>query len=279
MKLLIDADILVYRMAFRHQKEAFGKLVVDNLEDAVKDLRDFVEDLKVATGATSEVLCLTGSKNFRKELGEYKLARRKVEPPVLLGDLKNSLSYYFEIAQEDVLEADDLLSILMDSNSILASTDKDLNQVPGEHLNWSKNQRYTVSPEDGFKFFLQQVISGDTGDGYSGVPGFGQKKAKRFVEKLWEDLDVAFRDFNTSPTFLAYTLWGEIVKLYESKGLTADDALLNARFAFILDENHWDPKEHKVRLWKPDDLIADIIRLREEITGSYEETQGGLKDD
>ena len=275
MKLLIDADILVYRMAFRHQKETFGKLVVDELEDAVKDLRDFVDDLKVATGATSEVLCLTGSENFRKTLGPYKEARRKQEPPVLLGDLKNSLSYYFEIAKEDVLEADDLLSILMDSNSILASTDKDLNQVPGEHLNWSKNQRYTVSPEDGFKFFLQQVISGDPGDGYSGVPGIGQKKAKRFVEELWGDL----RDSNTSPTFLAHTLWEEIVKLYESKGLTADDALLNARFAFILDENHWDPKEHKVKLWEPDDLIADIVRLRNEITGSYEENQEGLKDD
>jgi len=279
MKLLIDADILVYRIAFRHQKEAFGKLVVDNLEDAVNDLRDFVEDLKVATGATSEVLCLTGSKNFRKELGKYKLARRKVEPPVLLGDLKNSLSYYFEIAQEDVLEADDLLSILMDSNSILASTDKDLNQVPGEHLNWSKNQRYTVSPEDGFKCFLQQVISGDPGDGYSGVPGFGQKKAKRFVEELWGDLEDDIKNPKVNSVELAERLWEPIVKLYESKGLTEDDALLNARFAFILDENHWDPKEHKVRLWKPDDLIADIIRLRNEITGSYEETQGGLKDD
>ncbi len=42
MKLLIDADILVYRMAFRHQSKPFGELVVDKLEDAVNDLRDFV---------------------------------------------------------------------------------------------------------------------------------------------------------------------------------------------------------------------------------------------
>jgi len=240
----------------------------------VKDLRDFVDDLKVATGATSEVLCLTGSKNFRKELGEYKLARRKVDPPVLLGDLKNSLSYYFEIAQEDVLEADDLLSILMDSNSILASTDKDLNQVPGVHVNWAKNQRYTVSPEDGFKFFLQQVISGDPGDGYSGVPGFGQKKAKRFVEELWGDLEDDIKNPKVNSVKLAERLWEPIVKLYEFKGLTEDDALLNARFAFILDSEHWDPDKHEVKLWGPEDMYFTINQFRQSLI-----TQGGSTND
>lgn len=274
MKLLIDADILVYRMAFRHQSKPFGELVVDKLEDAVNDLRDFVDDLKVATGATSEVLCLTGSKNFRKELGEYKLARRKVDPPVLLGDLKNSLGYYFEIAQEDVLEADDLLSILMDSNSILASTDKDLNQVPGEHVNWSKNQRYTVSPEDGFKFFLQQVISGDSGDGYSGVPGIGEKKAKKFVEDLWKDLEKLLGDPRVSSEYIAESIWRAIDELYESKGLTEDDALLNARFAFILDSEHWDPDKHEVKLWGPEDMYFTINQFRQSLI-----TQGGSTND
>lgn len=263
MKLLIDADILVYRMAFRHQSKPFGELVVDKLEDAVNDLRDFVDDLKVATGATSEVLCLTGSKNFRKELGEYKLARRKVDPPVLLGDLKNSLSYYFEIAQEDVLEADDLLSILMDSNSILASIDKDLAQVPGRHLNWAKNKFYDVTPQDGFKFFLQQILSGDPGDGYSGVPGIGPVKAKKWLKETLKDL----RGF---PDVVAERLWWKIVCLYEEHGLTQEDALLNARFAFILDKAHWDPEAHEVILWEPEDL-TDGIRILQEAGGGDED--------
>ena len=98
-------------------------------------------------------------------------------------------------------------------------------------------------PEDGVTkstvkeaahFHAVQTLSGDTVDGYSGCPKVGPVSA----EKILKDLEV--KDY-----------WAAIVAAYEKAGLTEDEALLNARMAYILQAKDYNKKEGKVKLWRP----------------------------
>ena len=47
--------------------------------------------------------------------------------------------------------------------------------------------------------------------------------------------------------------WATVVKAFEDKGLTEDDALLNARLARILTIDDYDTKRQEPILWTPTD--------------------------
>ena len=74
-----------------------------------------------------------------------------------------------------------------------------------------------ITAEDADRYFLTQVLTGDTADGYKGVPGIGRKKPKQY---------------------LAPTHWGAVEKAIDA-GLTKDDAIQQARLARILRWSDW----------------------------------------
>ena len=89
-----------------------------------------------------------------------------------------------------------------------------------------------IDPVEGAKWHLIQTMAGDQTDGYSGVPGIGIKRAVALFE---ED---------------GYT-WQTVVKAFEAKELTEEDALMNARLARILTCTDYDPIQHTVIPWTP----------------------------
>jgi 5'-3' exonuclease len=116
------------------------------------------------------------------------------------------------------LEADDVLGLNMDDASVIASIDKDLLQIPGKHYNWKLDSFFDVTPIEGLRSFYQQVLSGDPADNIKGCKGIGPKKAKEIIGEL-EDAD---------------WMWKSVCFQYYLRGMTADDALLNARLCYIL---------------------------------------------
>ena len=64
---------------------------------------------------------------------------------------------------------------------IVAHIDKDLDQIPGEHFNFNKKIKYTVSAMDGYKKLIEQWITGDSADGIPGIKGYGPAKAKKAI--------------------------------------------------------------------------------------------------
>ena len=50
--------------------------------------------------------------------------------------------------------------------------------------------------------------------------------------------------------------WSTVVKAFTDKGLTEDDALLNARLARILTIDDYDTKEQTPKLWTPQEAFA-----------------------
>jgi DNA polymerase-1 len=137
----------------------------------------------------------------------------------------------------DDLEADDALGVFAtdpieaEAGHILCSPDKDMRQIPGRLFDLT-NPVTEITKEEGDRWHLIQTMSGDQTDGYAGVPGIGIKRAVALFEKKgWT--------------------WDTVVETFEEKGLTSDDALLNARLAKILQYENFDRDANTPILWTP----------------------------
>ena len=133
----------------------------------------------------------------------------------------------------DQLEADDAMGIYATQHpgNIIVSPDKDMKQIPGKLYNLEDT--FTITPEEGAKWHLIQTLAGDQTDGYSGVPGIGVKRAETLFNK---------EGYN----------WATVVKAFEDKELTEEDALLNARLARILTIEDYDTTRQEPKLWTPE---------------------------
>jgi DNA polymerase-1 len=45
--------------------------------------------------------------------------------------------------------------------------------------------------------------------------------------------------------------WQTVVNTYEKAGMTEEDALLNARMAFILRDGYYNKETKEIKLWTP----------------------------
>lgn len=194
---------------------------------------------------TPEVLlCFTCTdRNFRYGiLPTYKHNRSPQDKPALLKQLREYLQGVYPYKEKSHLEGDDVMGILATLHPdkyLIASIDKDLKQIPGLHYNWNEAEFREVSEMEGDWWFYRQVLTGDTTDGYKGCPGVGPKKAAKILSLAEEEL-------------AGNAIWWKKVKeAYEAKGLTEEDALVQARVARILRAEDYDMKKQEVKLWTP----------------------------
>ena len=95
-------------------------------------------------------------------------------------------------------EADDALCMYQTKDSIAVHIDKDINMVPGNHLNWVEMEFYyvsnglgTVTLNDknkaigrGLKYFYHQLLTGDATDNILGIKGVGDKTAYNILKDI-----------------------------------------------------------------------------------------------
>lgn len=192
MVALIDMDIIAYRYAHVRNNETSSGLV--SIEERFKtDVQRFLRTLKEDTGATHYIGYLTGKDNFRKHVSVtrvYKGNRSVKEKPRYLSVIWKVLVEEFGCFFIQGMEADDGMSIdqqRLTGNenfeaSIICTTDKDLDQVPGKHYNWTKRSIYTVTHDEGLKSLYVQALCGDSTDNIEGIPGVGPKTAEKMLE-------------------------------------------------------------------------------------------------
>ena len=126
-----------------------------------------------------------------------------------------------------------------------------MRQIPGELYNLT-DPVITITPEEAERWHFIQTMAGDQTDGYSGIPGIGAKRAAALLDKEG-------------------CTWETVVKAYKAKGLSEDDALLNARLAKILHNHNYDQEQSRVLYWIPTDA-RNGTNTRTEL--SYEEAPG-----
>ena len=237
MKLLIDADFIVYKSCAAAETEIDWSddtiLVTSNFNDAYAATIRELTKIRDKFGAfTPLILFFSDVENFRKKiLPEYK-GHRNRKKPCGYKRVINKLKTEFEVIIMPQLEADDSMGVYATQNpgNMIVSPDKDMKQIPGKLYNL--DEVFTVTPEQGAIWHLTQTMSGDQTDGYGGIPGIGVKRADTLFKLRGCSLET-------------------VVAAFKDKHLTEEDALLNARLARILTIDDYDTESKTPRLWTP----------------------------
>ena len=237
MKLLIDADFIVYKNCAAAESEVdFGNdviFVTSNFNDAYNATQRELTKLKNKFGSFSDIiLFFSDSTNFRKKILPSYKGHRNRKKPCGYKRVINALRKEYKVIIKPTLEADDTMGIYATkySGNIIVSPDKDMKQIPGQLYNF--DEMFTITPEEGAKWHLIQSCAGDQTDGYAGIPGIGVKRAENlFKEKGYS--------------------WNTVVNAFAEKGLTKEEALINARLAKILTAKDYDFKSKQPKLWSP----------------------------
>lgn len=180
MKLLVDGDILTFRAAFSAEdiEEPFAACA-----RASSMLDEMVRD----TEATSYEVWLSGEGNFRYNIyPEYKANRKGGRRPRWEHEVKDYLVRAHEALKSSGCEADDMLGVRqydLEFNSCIATIDKDLNMIPGNHYNFVQKRAYVTTDEEATQFFLSQLITGDPTDNIKGIVGSGKAVVLRLEEQ------------------------------------------------------------------------------------------------
>lgn len=105
---------------------------------------------------------------FNKET-TYKATRATVPPPVFMDEMREfvNINYLTHLCPSSEYEADDAISWhgwyshdITGNLDIIAGVDKDLNQIPGYHWDYSKDTGYYLTSKDANRFFFKQLLMG-----------------------------------------------------------------------------------------------------------------------
>jgi DNA polymerase-1 len=239
--LILDGDITVYQLAARMETPIdFGDglwVLFSDEKEAVGRLEDYLEGLKQTLEADKIIIALSDTKNFRKTiLPSYKENRKGKRKPMLLPMLRQYMVMQHDALIWSELEGDDLLGIYGSepnmNERIVVSMDKDLKTVPCKLYNTNRPEEgiTTITEDEADYWHLYQTLTGDPTDGYSGCPSVGDKTARKIL--------------GDNPT------WGDVVAAYEKRGLTEEDAMVQARVARILRFKDYDFTNNKPILWE-----------------------------
>lgn len=178
MRALIDGDLVVYRCAATVQEH-------EDIEIAYYRIDVQMQQILEATEAPEYTCYISSPDNFRKKINpDYKANRKDLIPPCYLKECKEYVLKNWNAVTLQWHEADDLLGINQDSETILCSLDKDLLMVPGLHYNWTKVEISEVTSIQGLKHFYKQMLIGDSSDNIFGVRGIGKVKAEKIISPL-----------------------------------------------------------------------------------------------
>ena len=239
---LIDGDMLIYKAACASEVETRWEDNIWTLQSdenqAVAITRDLIAGVLSKLRLTKCILFFTTGKLFRHEIyPDYKSNRLGKRKPLGLSAIRARMMADYESVIEPRLEADDVIGIYAtaDPYSVAVSGDKDFATLPCNWYNHLTEEMKVTTLEEANYNHLIQSIAGDATDGFAGIKGFGVKTAAKHLDKHG-------------------ATWESVVSLYESKGLTEEDALLTARLAYILRDGDYNKTTKEITLWTPTQL-------------------------
>lgn len=157
-----------------------------SIEKACKEHYGIEEFEKIST-------ILSGPGNFRDSIATvfpYKGNRDSSHKPYWYQSIRNYLTSEWGARVVHGREADDECSILArrdrdaGNKYCIATIDKDLDQIPGEHYNYLKQVNHYVSVGAADRWFWCQCLSGDATDGVPGCYKLGAVGAERIVAEV-----------------------------------------------------------------------------------------------
>lgn len=241
---IFEADELVYKFtaaATTHiEVEPLGLATYTTpVRAVVRDIERYVREVTNRLNASQAALAFScpASEGFRRRIfPKYKSNRASLKPAGY-PHVRAYLEQIFPSSELPWLEADDVLG-MREGRVIAVSEDKDLLTTPG--FLYRREEVLNVTEEQADYEFLLQTLTGDSTDGYPGCPKVGEVAARKLLDKAD---DLAGR-------------WVEVVRAYEKQGLTAGDAVVQARCARILRAGEYNAERQTPILWTPPALEA-----------------------
>lgn len=246
LRILYDADMLVFRATASVETpiqwdDNLWTLHADageakaNVDDTVVTLTEKVLRHYNYEGNYEIIMCFSDTDNFRKKiLPTYKINRTDKRKPTCYFGVKKWVEDNYTCYQRQGLEADDcigILATLKDTPTVIISGDKDFKTIPGRFYDFLRNEFFDITEEEADYWHLYQTLIGDVADNYKGCPGMGPVGAKKLLDQS--------------------ATWETVVAAFEKKGLTAQDALVQAQVARILRASDYDFKTGQPKLWQP----------------------------
>jgi DNA polymerase-1 len=250
--LLIDGDYELYRIGFACEREFdWAGTGILSLYASVSESNEAfdweMQVLKDKLGATDVRVALSDrTANWRKGVyPEYKQHREgqvRRSKPLPFFTMREYLLDVYGATILPSLEADDVLGLWLTEPTtekrIIVGEDKDFLTLPGTFYNPEKDVTTESTVEMADMRHYMQTLTGDSTDGYCGLPGCGPVGAEKILAGHRPD-----------------QAWGAIVAAYERKGLTEEDALVQARCARILRHGEYNHKTKEVTLWMPKEAV------------------------
>ena len=261
--LLIDGDVEAFKAASVSQESIDWGDEDESMDLDKEGARDYLvsalSHYQKHLKAPEIIICLTHECNWRKELcPDYKANRKDAARPLLLQYCREFLASHYRVECWPRLEADDVMGILSQSirNSIIVSVDKDMKTIPCRLFNPGRSNEgvVTITPTDAFINHMYQTLTGDSTDGFKGCPGIGPKKATKILREATPELDSPGSVWDQTIDFEngKVNVWNAVVNSFVSSELTAEDALMQARLAYILrSPGEYNRKTSKLKLWRP----------------------------
>lgn len=184
----IDGDIIVYSVGFASND--------DHISFAKHSVKVLINRIVRETDADEFVVHLTGKDNFRDDLATiqgYKANRKDTPKPVHYKELRSYIEVKYKAHVAEGQEADDTMGILATIDDgdthIIATLDKDLNMIPCWHYNWRKDELFEVVQPDADKFFIVQLLTGDSTDNIPGLKRITGKVATKKIKEYCSEPD------------------------------------------------------------------------------------------
>jgi DNA polymerase-1 len=244
LRLLIDGDILTYKICWAVQKVVQWDDGILTTATSIEELQvqagNTIKDLQEKLGDKDSSMCIAFSdraNNFRKKIfPDYKANRKKNQKPLGYNHLETYLKEHYATKTQPMLEADDVLGILATDGkfdrNIIISIDKDMLTIPCEYYNMDSEITEIIDEKMADHMFFYQTLVGDAVDNYKGCPGIGPKKATELL-------------------LTKGVKWQTITDAYAKAGLTEDHALTQARVARILRSKDYNFEKEEINLWMP----------------------------
>lgn len=211
MKLIFDADSLIYASCFKTKEERLNDddlfetdvdVAFNKFNDRFQSYLDFLED-KVTI---DEVVFCNGSKNnFRNKITPTYKANRTSKRPDVLGDLHNLVKFSYDSVWGDGVETDDVVATLwaeeVQKNGvdsvIIMSIDKDYKQFPCwfYDYNYKKRELIKITELEALNNFYSQMIIGDSADNIKVCKGYGKAYALKLFKEAENEFSLMSRTY------------------------------------------------------------------------------------
>tara|TARA_R110000737_G_scaffold1601_3_gene4866 strand:+ start:1217 stop:1954 length:738 start_codon:yes stop_codon:yes gene_type:complete len=199
MKLIFDADSLIYASCFKRKDERLDKedLFETDVDVAFKKfntgLQGYLDFLKEQVTIDEMVFCNGSKNNFRNQITETYKANRTAKRPDILGSLHNLVKFSYDSVYGDGVETDDVVATLWAeevakngiNSVIIMSIDKDYRQFPCwlYDYNYKSRELVKISEKEALNNFYSQMIVGDNADNIKVCKGYG----KAYALKLFKE--------------------------------------------------------------------------------------------